>query len=72
MVVELSRHELTTIDAKKLAAYLMEVKQSLQSGKPVTEDARRYYEFTREAVNERRAREARAAYFVSVLQQCMA
>ncbi len=71
LIVELMKVDLAKIDGAKLSQLMKDIEISVEHGPNNDEKASQYRGYTREAVNEKRAREARGNYFSSLIAQSM-
>lgn len=67
LIVELSQFELTDFDSAKLSKLMNEAESAKETDAKVQE----YYGYTREAVNEKRAREYRGEFARGLIVQCL-
>lgn len=67
MIVEAYQFEIQNVDAVKLSAQLTAIENGIKEDKPLDEDGKTYYGYTREAVNEKRARDFRGEYIRKIL-----
>lgn len=67
LIVELSKFDISRLDARKLASILTSLESSIKEGAPSDPDALQYYLYTREAVNAKKSREFRAFYLSKIL-----
>lgn len=67
MIVETYQFEIQNIDSVKLAAQLTTIENGIREDNLLDEDGKTYYGYTREAVNEKRARDFRGKYIRKIL-----
>jgi ABC-type transporter lipoprotein component MlaA len=73
MIFEISKYDLEKIDRDEMANQLIELERAVRSNQATSnkdelyQEAIEYYEYTREAVNEKRAREKRGKFMNSLI-----